>query len=322
VLAEGMEVTVDVEEKKVYAGIIPGLLSLKLTQDEPLAAYPEMRMLRRLLRLVAPLNLNDPADPGFRQENCRTFHDILRFCHEKAMETLIALHSSEKIALPQERGEILAIPIPIKLRVIDLGGGTAKINQNDFVAADILSRPFSALLRGMLNQQAWNREPVPFGFKDLMTSITRPLTEFSHGPHYTGENLAIIAENYCNLSLRLGYHFNVIDAYLDDDPDDNYIYFRFVGGMAEEQKRARRIELLARILAALHFKIERQGDLLVGKAKMLAPEHMETILISLGELVAFTRQLDVRMVDAATVERLFSEFLSRTVNGWSKEGEY
>jgi pyruvate,water dikinase len=319
VLTDGMEVTIDVEEKKVYEGIIPGLLSLKLTQDESLADYPEMRTLRRLLRLVAPLNLNDPADPGFRQENCRTFHDILRFCHEKAMETLITLHSSADIALPHERGKILAIPIPIRLRVIDLGGGAAAIIQNDFVAADILSRPFSALLRGMLNQEAWNREPVPFGFKDLMTSITRPLV-FSHGGQYTGENLAIIAENYCNLSLRLGYHFNVIDAYLDDDPDDNYIYFRFVGGMAEEQKRGRRIELLARILGALHFKIERQGDLLIGKAKMLAPEHMEAILISLGELVAFTRQLDVRMVDDATVERLFSEFLSRTVSGWSKQG--
>ena len=320
-LTEGMEITVDVEEKKVYEGIIPGLLSLKLIQDEHLADYPEMRTLRRLLRLVAPLNLNDPADPDFRQENCRTFHDILRFCHEKAMETLIDLHSSEDIALPQERGKILAIPIPIKLRVIDLGGGAAEINQNDFVAADILSRPFSALLRGMLNQEAWNREPVPFGFKDLMTSITRPLA-FSHGPQYTGENLAIIAENYCNLSLRLGYHFNVIDAYLDEDPDDNYIYFRFVGGMADEQKRGRRIYLLARILGALHFKTERQGDLLVGKAKMLTSEHMESILISLGELVAFTRQLDVRMVDDATVERLFSQFLSRTANGWSKQGAY
>jgi pyruvate,water dikinase len=78
---------------------------------------------------------------------------------------------------------------------------------------------------------------------------------------------------------------------------------------------------MARILASLHFKIERQGDLLVGKAKMLAAEHMESILVSLGELVAFTRQLDVRMVDDATVQRLFAEFLSRTVAGWSKGAE-
>ena len=322
VLTAGMEVTVDVEEKKVYSGIIPGLLSLKLTQDEPLAGYPEMRLLRRLLRLAAPLNLQDPAAPEFRQENCRTFHDILRFCHEKAVETLIALHSSDDIGLRQERGKILAIPIPIKLRVIDLGGGTAEINQNEFKAADILSRPFNALLRGMLNQEAWNREPVPFGFKDLMASITRPLGTLAPGQHYTGENLAIIAENYCNLSLRLGYHFNVIDAYLDEDPDDNYIYFRFVGGMAEEQKRGRRLELIAKILASLHFKIERQGDLLVGKAKMLAAEHMESILISLGELVAFTRQLDVRMADDAAVESLFAQFLSRTMNGWSEHVEH
>lgn len=322
ILTEGMEVTVDVEEKKVYGGIIPGLLSLKLSQDEPLADYPEMRLLRRLLRLIAPLTLNDPADSGFREENCQTFHDILRFCHEKAVETLITLHSSAEITGSQEQGKILAIPIPIKLRVIDLGGGVVDINQKQFTAANIVSKPFSALLRGMLNQEAWNREPVPFGFKDLMTSLTHPVSHLSHSQHYTGENLAIIAENYCNLSLRLGYHFNVIDTYLGEDPDDNYIYFRFVGGMAEEQKRGRRIELIARILASLHFKIERQGDLLVGKAKMLAVEHMESILISLGELIAFTRQLDVRMVDDATVEHLFSEFLSRTLNGWSQQGEH
>jgi pyruvate,water dikinase len=319
VLTNGMEVTVDVEEKKVYDGIIPGLLSLKLTDSEPLADYPEMRILRRLLRLIAPLTLIDPADPDFREENCRTFHDILRFCHEKAVETLINLNSAEDIALQHERGKILDIPIPIRLRVIDLGGGAAEINQKDFVVDNILSRPFNALLRGMLNQEAWNRESVPFGFKDLMTSITRPMATMSHAPLYTGENLAIIAENYCNLSLRLGYHFNVIDAYVADDPDDNYIYFRFVGGMAEEQKRTRRVDLIAKILTSLHFRIERQGDLLVGKVKMLAAEHMESILISLGELVAFTRQLDVRMVDDDAVERLFAQFLSRAVNGWHEQ---
>ncbi|MGW8287184.1 MAG: PEP/pyruvate-binding domain-containing protein [Desulfobulbales bacterium] len=319
VLTEGMEVTVDVEEKKVYGAIIPGLLSLKQAQDEPLADFPEMRILRRLLRLVAPLTLQDPADPDFQAKNCRTFHDILRFCHEKAVETLIALHSSAEMTGRKGSGRLLDISIPIKIRVIDLGGGVAENNKEQLTPADIISQPFNAILHGMLNQEAWSREPVPFGFKDLMTSMTSPMKFFSQG-HYTGDNLAIIAENYCNLSLRLGYHFNVIDTYLDNDPDDNYIYFRFVGGMAETQKRNRRIELIARILSSLHFKTERQGDLLVGKAKMLSAEHMTTILTSLGELIAFTRQLDVRMVDDATVENLFSQFLTYTLNGWAGQG--
>ena len=55
---------------------------------------------------------------------------------------------------------------------------------------------------------------------------------------------------------------------------------------------------------------------------MLAAEHMESILTSLGELVAFTRQLDVRMVDEAAVKLLFGQFLSRTVDGWSGQGEH
>lgn len=318
VLTEGMEITVDVEEKKIYGAILPGLLSAQPGNEDLTADYPEMRTLRRLLRLVAPLTLQNPATPEFRGKNCRTFHDILRFCHEKAMDSIIALHSSEKITLRHDRGDILSLPIPIRLRVIDLDDGIDKTAKEDLQPDDIHSRPFNALLRGMLNQEAWNREPVPFGFKDLMTSITRPLSTFSRNHQYSGDNLAIIAANYCNLSLRLGYHFNVIDAYLDEDPDDNYIYFRFVGGMAEKEKRGRRVELIARILGSLHFRTERQGDLLIGKAKMLAAEHMENILVCLGELVAFTRQLDVRLVDNATVENLFAQFLSRTIDGWDE----
>lgn len=317
VLSDGMEVTVDVEDKKIYAGIIPGLLSLKQSGEEPLADYPEMRILRRLLRLVAPLTLQNPAAPDFKAGNCRTFHDILRFCHEKAVETLITIHSAAESGDRSERGKILTVPIPIRIRVIDLGGGARETGRKNFSAEDIESRPFNAVLRGMLNQEAWNREPVPFGFKDLMAGITSPMKIFSPGQNYTGENLAIIAENYCNLSLRLGYHFNVIDTYLAADPDDNYIYFRFIGGMAEEQKRSRRIELISRILSSLYFKTERQGDLLVGKAKMLSADHIEDILVNLGELIAFTRQLDVSMVDDSTVERLFAQFLNRTLNGWS-----
>jgi hypothetical protein len=54
---------------------------------------------------------------------------------------------------------------------------------------------------------------------------------------------------------------------------------------------------------------------------MLSADHIEDILVTLGELVAFTRQLDVSMVDDSTVERLFSQFLNRTINGWTvREG--
>ncbi len=271
--------------------------------------------MRRLLRWIAPLNLIDPASPDFTSENCRTLHDLIRFCHEKAMENLIRLHEEGKM-LARVPSLPLEVSLPISIRIIDLDGGLAVGDDLSEVRPDqVVSRPFAALLAGMLREEAWDREPAPFGFKDLMGSLGRPLNQLVNPPTYEGGNLAIIAADYVNLSLRLGYHFNVIDAFFSDEPEDNYIYFRFVGGFADQLKRARRLELIGMILASLHFKVERQGDLLVGKAKILTPEEMRESLGRLGELVAFSRQLDVRMADDAAVEHFYQRYLEQLGRG-------
>ena len=45
-------------------------------------------------RLLA-LHLLDPASFGFRPANCRSAHDVLRFCHEKAIEAMFVANDSE-----------------------------------------------------------------------------------------------------------------------------------------------------------------------------------------------------------------------------------
>lgn len=319
-LADGTEVVVDIEERTVYGG------RLDLPPDlngaggfEPLAGHPEAGLLRRLLRLIAPLNLVDPAAPDFRPANCRTIHDFLRFCHERAVGELIDFHLSGQLT-GGGSAPLLAAEIPLRIRMIDIGGGLDQ-TAGPMTVARVTSLPFRQILRGLLNDEAWDREPVPFGVKDFLSGLSRPLTMLTHAPIYSGENLAIIADHYCNLSLRLGYHFNIIDCYLADEPDDNYIYFRFVGGFAESDKRERRAVLIEQILAGLHFKVERKGDLVLAKAKMLERSHMETILLHLGELIAFTRQLDVKMADPGAVERFFSDFLARVHIGPGAGGE-
>ncbi len=314
ILNEGGNVTVDAEEKRVYAGFIKGLVALQASaQDEPYLSTPEVRTLRRMLRWTAPINLTDPTATTFQAVNCHTLHDIIRFSHEKAVESLILLHSSEKIAAGTSSRD-LQLPLPIRIRLIDLGGGLGAdlAPEGEIPRQQVQSRPFNALLEGMLGEGVWDREPAPFGLRDLLSNMSRPLSALTNAPAYSGDNLAIIAENYCNLSLRLGYHFNVIDSYLSADPDDNYIYFRFVGGFADKEKKIRRAALIASILNSLYFKVEQQGDLIVGKVKMLDQDHMTAILTRLGELVGFTRQLDVRMVDEQAAESYFAEFLERT----------
>ncbi len=309
-LPEGRAVTLDTENRIVYDGCIKNLITAEAARDDILHDSPELKILRRLLRWIAPLTLTDPQASLFKPEHCLTLHDIIRFTHEKAVAAIIELHGDTKEldVLPRHQ---LNLPIPIRLHVIDLDGGLLQDAGPEVTRQDITSRPFKPLIAGLLKQNAWDREPAPFGLRDIINSISRPVSQLVNPPAFTGNNLALVAADYCNLSLRLGYHFNVIDAYFSDEVEDNYIYFRFVGGFAEKHKRVRRAELIGMILAGLHFKIDQQGDLLIGKAKRLNEKEMETTLIRLGELIAFSRQLDVRMTGAESVEHYFTAFLEK-----------
>jgi len=311
-LPEGVFVMVDVEAQTVYQGKVE--LPADLPQAAgliPLLNNREESLLRRLLRLIAPLNLTNPGSSAFRMENCRTIHDFLRFCHERAVAELIAFHTSGKL-VSGGGAPLLETDLPIRLRIIDIGRGLDNPAHDKRVnLGQVTSIPFRFLLQGLMDARFWDQEPAHFGLRDFLSGITRPLSMLSNAPPYSGENLAIIADNYCNLSLRLGYHFNIIDCYLADESDDNHVYFRFVGGFAEAGKRERRAVMISQVLAGLHFKVELNGDLVLGKVKMLERAHLESILVHLGELVAFTRQLDVKMVDDAAIERFFSDFISR-----------
>jgi pyruvate,water dikinase len=320
-LPDGVWVMVDVEAQTVYEGKVE--LPADLPRAGGLVPLPDNReesLLRSLLRLIAPLNLDNPGSSFFRMENCQTIHDFLRFCHERAVAELIGFHTSGRL-VSGGGAPLLETKLPIKLRLIDIGRGLAVSGEKKVTVDQVSSMPLHFLLQGLLDTNFWNQEPAHFGIRDLLSGITRPLTMLGNAPAYSGENLAIIADNYCNLSLRLGYHFNIIDCYLSDETDDNHVYFRFVGGFAEAGKRERRAAMISQVLAGLHFKVELKGDLVLGKVKMLERAHLESILVHLGELVAFTRQLDVKMVDDAAIERFFIEFLGRIGKYPAEHGE-
>lgn len=308
-LAEGAEITVNVENKQIYHGIIEGLVNLFTAEQDDYHASKELRILRRILRWVAPITLVDPTSCDFKAENCITFHDILRFSHEKAIDSLIDFHAGQS-GSRDLMSRPVRLPVPLKLRVIDLGSGIKpEAAKKGEIGMEMLnSRPLIAILNGFFKDDKGGKEPAPLGFKDIFSGISKPLALLT-GPSYPGDNLGIIAEHYCNLCLRLGYHFNVVDAYMSPDPDNNYIYFRFAGGMAEKAKREWRARLISAILNGLYFKVERTGDLVIAKARNLDVPRMERVLGRLGELISFTRQLDVRMRDEAAIEQFFQHFL-------------
>lgn len=307
-LKNGMDITVDAEENIIYSGVVRELLEYEMNSEDTFREMREYRILRRLLKRITPLRLIDPRSADFTARNCRTYHDLIRFCHEKAMDCLVDLYPKSK-RLQGVRARTLSLPIPIGLAVIDIGGGVERSvdgkTLND--AAAIRSVPMRATLEGLTAPGAWSTKPVHLGLNDFMSSLTRYSVVEQSG-NFSGQNLAVVAHNYMNLTLRLGYHFNVIDTYVSDNVNDNYIYFRFVGGVTEDERRQRRAVLLRKILEKLDFWVVVTGDLVIARLTKWKKDELLEILVTLGKLVGFTRQLDTQLTCDDDIDRYTREF--------------
>ena len=308
ILSNGTEVTVDAEENIIYAGIINELLVYETEGEDVFRELKEYKILRQLLRKISPLILIDPKNAYFTAKNCQTFHDILRFSHEKAMHELIQLNMSSH-RFNRINTKTLKLLIPLGLSVIDLGDGLFNESSSENIDSieQIRSVPMRAILEGLISPGVWSTDPVQFGFGDLMSSMTRYSFSERSGK-YTGQNLAVISEKYTNLSLRLGYHFNVIDTYVSENINDNYIYFRFVGGVTETERRHLRAILLKEILEKMNFIVTVTGDLVIARSKKWDADQILQTLKNIGKLIGFSRQLDTQMQNPKSVKKYLNEF--------------
>lgn len=306
-LEDGKEITIDAEENVIYEGIIKELLEYEVEGEDVFRELREYKILKRLLRKITPLFLVDPKNPNFTSKNCRTYHDILRFCHEKAVLELTDLNISSRRFRGIKARE-LKLSVPLGLSIIDLGGGLSRDVQSDTVeSAQIESRPLKAIVKGLISPGVWSTQPMNLGFSDFVTSMTR-YSMSDRTMEYQGQNLAVISDRYANISLRLGYHFNVIDSYVSDNISDNYIYFRFVGGVTENERRHLRAILIKKILEKLDFTVTVNGDLVIGRLKRWESQMMLDVLEQIGRLIGFSRQLDTQMQNEESVDRFLKEF--------------
>ncbi len=314
VLKKGIEVTVDAEENVVYEGMVNELLDSYYIRELPFEDTKEYRLLKQILSRVAPLNLTDPNAPEFSIDGCRTFHDILRFCHEKAIGELIEQHMDKTLwkNIPAKK---LKTNIPLDLVILDLGGGLSPEaeEKTDILPEDIISLPMQYLWKALSAPGVWRTEPISVDFKALMSSMTSNFQHLSSTPKYMGLNLAVVSREYLNLSLRLGYHFTMVDTYMGENMVDNYIYFRFLGGVTEITRRSRRAQLLSKILEKYDFRVETKGDLMVGRIREISKRDVKERLEVIGKLIGFTRQLDVLLKTDKAIDIYLELFLS---NKW------
>ncbi|MFV0349008.1 MAG: PEP-utilizing enzyme [Halodesulfovibrio sp.] len=316
-LPEGVEVTMDAGETTIYKGVLPALLQFSTAGADLYPTAPEYHTLRRLLRFIAPLHLVNPEAPEFSPAGCRTFHDLIHYCHEKAVDEL-AHFQERRPGLGAIRTRRMHLGRPMDLRVLDISGGLVEDVADHPTRDDVISDPFTAFLEGLLRDEAWDTGPVSLGLRDVINSMPLSMSLLSANANTLGENLAIISQDYVNISLRLGYHFSVVDAYLGPDRNRNHVYFRFAGGLADPERRNRRAKFLRNVLEDMGFKVVLNGDLVVASLKQEEPDTMRGALLVLGALTAYSRQRDTALYSDADMHALYDDFAARFLHHFGR----
>ncbi len=311
VLAAGAEVTVDAYHGNVYEGRVEELLRHATKRRELLEGTPLLLALGRGLEHVTPLHLVDPKAEDFRPESCRTIHDITRFCHEKAM--------AEMFDLAEGRGDggdeaiALRAGIPVAIHLLDMGGGLGS-HEKKVTPEAVLSVPFIAFLRGMKGM-SWP-EPRAIDAGGLLGMMAHTATIPEAELRGTAEkSLALIGANYMNFSIRLGYHFSQVEAWVGDQLNDNYIRFFFKGGGAVHDRRLRRVRLIGEILAKMDFRVQVTDDVVRAVAAKYRREDLERTLEAMGKLTAYTKQLDMAMFNDSVTDWYREEFVREHLGG-------
>ncbi|MBI5478879.1 MAG: hypothetical protein HY906_08490 [Deltaproteobacteria bacterium] len=292
-LAPGAEVTVDADGGVVYAGRVAQVLGG--APVAPPTVDGNRARLAAAAEHIVPLTLRHRLASGFSAQQCRTLHDLIRFCHQATIEALFDLGDR---ALRGDTGaRRLRSACPIDCRVIDLGGGLrADVSDAEITIDDVVCRPMRALWRGMTDPRlSWN-VARPVSRKGFMSSVVSFGFDEDGSVRELGEpSFAFVSREYLSLNSRIGYHFATVDARIDDQPEASYLSFRFVGGSTGVEQRSRRGTLLQRLLGHHGFETDRRVDLVNARIRRLPAAAMEEKLHLVGMLMEFANHLDMAL---------------------------
>jgi pyruvate,water dikinase len=269
---------------------------------------PFMQRLKNVIDFVSPLRLIDPASDSFKPDGCRSMHDIIRFCHEKAVQEMF--HISDRRIRKIRGSKKLKFDIPMLIYVLDVGGGLSEKtrNQTSVGIDEIHSAPLIAMLKGLNHPNIQWGNVLHFDWaehdKTVMSGGIISPDSAMFASHAT------VSLDYANLNLKFGYHFVIVDALFDEQTEVNSILFRFNGGGADLSKRMLRAKFLVRILEALDFEVLQKSDLVDAEFTSTDRETAAEKLDMLGRLLGATRLMDMYLKDDAMVDRFVDDFMN------------
>lgn len=303
-LPAGLEVTVDGGNGAVYPGRVEALLAYK-TAAKTKVATAFSRKLRSLLDYITPLNLVDPTAATFRPQFCRSLHDIIRYAHEKAVQTMFGL--GDIASGSSSRCRKLATSLPLDIYLLDVGGAFADAGAGEAPIGmeHLKAPPFLAVWKGLSHPEIDWQTHLSFdwkGFGDMALS-----GGVASGGSKNFASYAILSPDYLNLTMRFGFHFTLVDCLCGADARANYCQVRFAGGGGDYQGRSLRITLIDGIFRRLGFEVNIRGDLLDARVSGYPSDQLCALLAEVGRLSGMTKLLDMEL-QAEDIEHYTEQF--------------
>ncbi len=259
--------------------------------------------LRPLLFASQP---GEPTAASISTAACSCLQEVLEAVTDQRLQEMFCLSLRSRVTKKQAASLVTGRLVPIL--VVDVGGGLSSpgptVNLDD-----IASIPYKAFLTGMLSIPWPKARPVDMkGFISVVgVTSTTPRAE----DQLQKVSVAILAREYMNFSLCLGYHASTIEAYVGRPATCNYLRFHYEGGAASVERRVRRLRLIQGILTRLGFEVDITGDLLDGRKTGEDETTCLHLLEILGRLEVFTKQMDMVMTDDEVVYGYIDDFMAK-----------
>ncbi|TVQ96725.1 MAG: hypothetical protein EA399_15225 [Desulfovibrionales bacterium] len=306
---QGTEITMDAGKTTVYRGRIQEWLGQSPAHSRQTMPGPMYRRLGAIIEKILPLNLTDPASATFTPKHCRTIHDVIRYLHDQRITELFSL--SGDTHHEQHPSAELATDIPLRIRLIDLGGGLdSDVTNCDTVSPEqIQSIPLQALWRGLTHPGLNWSSSVDLDQHNLGgLKADGGLGEMERGGKQ--HSYALIARDYLNLNAKFDFHYANLDVLCTEEGTDNHVTFQYSGGAGGYYGKTLRTLLLANILHKLEFQTEAKGEFLSASLHGFDGPLVLEKLDQLGRLLACSRFMDVTLKDENDVDRLTKMFIN------------